>query len=304
MTSRRPWAKPPARPGPRHHGNHGGPPRHCRTGNPQPPRRRAGAGGECTSTRVILTEPALVAQWIEHRFPKPGVASSILAGGIAGSRSERAISCLSSRSEAAAAKHLDTSRRGRSAAQTLRETLRGIVGVDQPAAPTTSDGHGAGLNAAPPPLQGGGRRFDPVILHSSRSPRSSTGSGIRAASASRTPGDTRCQEAPRNATIGHVLVTPDALRAPVIFRVTAALVTGRARGSRSRRGAAWVRGPPCRHGPRERASATPAPRNDATRGASPGSCSNERAICASRLLPPWAALPATPVGSVDDVSTT
>jgi hypothetical protein len=27
------------------------------------------------------TAPALVAQWIEHRFPKPGVAGSIPAGG-------------------------------------------------------------------------------------------------------------------------------------------------------------------------------------------------------------------------------
>jgi hypothetical protein len=29
----------------------------------------------------FLASPALVAQWIEHRFPKPGVAGSIPAGG-------------------------------------------------------------------------------------------------------------------------------------------------------------------------------------------------------------------------------
>ena len=189
---------------------------------------------------------ALVAQWIEHRFPKPGVASSILAGGIARSRSKSAISCRSSRSAAGAEKHLDTSRRGRSAAQTLRETLRGIVGVDQPATPTTSDGRGARPNAAPLPLQGGGRRFDPVILHWFESPRSSAGRGIRARLAPQTRGDTRCQEAPRNATIGHVLVTPEALKAPVILRVIAALVTSRKRGGRPRRGVARARGPPGR----------------------------------------------------------
>jgi hypothetical protein len=37
---------------------------------------------------------ALVAQWIEHRFPKPGVAGSIPAGGTSCSRSRLASRCL------------------------------------------------------------------------------------------------------------------------------------------------------------------------------------------------------------------
>jgi len=130
----------------------------------------------------------------------------------------------------------------------LRETLREIVAGEQPATPDPSDGHGTGPDAAPPPLQGGGRRFDPVILHWFEGSRPSAGRGIRGRLAPRTPGDTRCQKAPRNATIGHVLVTPEALRASLIFRVTAALVTSREGGSRRRRSVARARGPPGHRG--------------------------------------------------------
>lgn len=90
--------------------------------------------------------------------------------------------------------------------------------MDEPTAPARSDGHGAGLNVAPSPLQGEGRRFDAVILHRFKCPRSSAGTGIWAPFASQTPGDTRCEEAPSNATIGHALVTPEGLRASVICR--------------------------------------------------------------------------------------
>jgi hypothetical protein len=90
--------------------------------------------------------------------------------------------------------------------------------MDELTAPARSDGHGAGLNVAPPPLQGEGRRFDPVILHRFECPRSSAGTRISALFAPQTPGDTRCEEAPRNATIGHVLATLEGLRASVIFR--------------------------------------------------------------------------------------
>ena len=196
-------------------------------------------------------------------FPKPGVASSILAGGIARLRLQSTISGCSSRS-AAGAKKLWIS---------LARLLSRCGGSRS----------GSGPRLRPPrtvtalpehctsPLQGGSRRFDPVILHWFESPRSSVGSRIQAPLAPRTLGDTRCQAAPRNATIGHVLVTLEAPHAGVRFGVTPALVTTCEGGGSPWVGAGRARGPPeplRSLGSRVRDSG---PRNDATRGVCPGS---------------------------------
>ncbi len=153
----------------------------------------------------------------------------------------------------------------------------------------------------PPPLGGGGRRFDPVILHSSRTPRWPTGSGIGARLAPPPQSDTRRQEAPRNATSGHVWVAPEALRAPVMSRVTAALVTSRERVGRSRLGMAWARGPPGRRGPRDRALATPAPETARPGVPAPGRVPT-RKQSVLRLYASRRPCSNTLVGSIDEAS--
>ena len=60
----------------------------------------------------------------------------------------------------------------------------------------------------PPPLQGGGHRFDPGILHSSNPSRWLVERAISAVIPRRARRDTRCQEVPRSATIGHARSLP------------------------------------------------------------------------------------------------
>jgi hypothetical protein len=88
------------------------------------------------------------------------------------------------------------------------------------------------------PLQGGGHRFDPGILHWFGSPRTGLPAGISRPDVAHRPGASRCQKVPRNDTRGHVMVTPAGPFEPAVAPVTSALVTaaGRAPGRARRSG--------------------------------------------------------------------